>query len=676
MVKYVMRLAFFCFAWAGIVFLTGCTTPESHRMYIDKTAYSSISDNYKNHLGRTDPFTIERPSRILRRQLLEDAGLPVAGPASFGTDKLNPAEHWPEPGYPLSPEKPDSLADHSADATPEHDADDRAGQSGGETTDRPADDIPGHHAADRAAPPAEDTAKSLAADSKEALRLSLVKALEVGACNNSEFQTQKEKVFQAALSLYLEQENFRHHFLGQFKQLASIDGASDPSLGGVVTSASGSDSRLFQNGMSLTTALAVDLAHLLTAGSSSSLGISADTSISIPLLRGSGTHIVAEPLKQAERNLVYAILEFERFKKKFAVSMASSYLIILKALDTVENTAEDYRSRAVSARRSKRLADAGRLKEIEVDQAVQNELIARQRWVSARTRHKKQMDEFKILLGLPPDVNVSLDPDELKRLEKRPAMKAVHKKILADNGSSSPDQNLPADAPVALPRPDTESAGPFELDRFKTVQLALDNRLDMREALGQVADAQRSVVVAADALGAELSLFGTASIGESRNLTGADLANARLHLDKGSTSSFLTLNLPIDRRTEAAEYRNQFIKLEQAVRAVQDLEDAIKLDVQNRLRELEEARETLYIQTKAVFLAMKRVKSITLFMEAGRAETRDLLEAQDALLSAQNDLTAARVDYRVSELEIQRDMGLLTVTDTGLWQPVSLERIQ
>ncbi|MFO7883283.1 MAG: TolC family protein [Desulfobacteraceae bacterium] len=647
MVKYVMRLAFFCFAWAGIMVVCGCRTPESHRMYIDKAAYSSISDNYKNHLGRTDPFTIERPSRILRRQLLEDAGLPVTGPASFGTDKLNPAEHWPEPGYPLSPETPDSLTDHSTDATPEHDADDRAGQSGGETTDRPADDTPDHHADDKAAPPAEDTADSLAADSKEALRLSLVKALEIGACNNSDFQTQKEKVFQAALSLYLEQENFRHHFLGQFKQLASIDGASDPSLGGVVTSASGSDSRLFQNGVSLTTALAVDLAHLLTAGSSSSLGISADTSISIPLLRGSGTHIVTEPLKQAERNLVYAILEFERFKKKFAVSIASSYLIILKALDTVENSAEDYRSRAVSARRSKRLADAGRLKEIEVDQAVQNELIARQRWVSARTRHKKQMDEFKILLGLPPDVNLTLDPDELKRLEQRPAMKAVHK-----------------------------SAGPFELDRFKAVQLAFDNRLDMREALGQVADAQRSVVVAADALGAEMTLFGTASIGEPRSLTSADLANARLHLDKGSASSFLTLNLPIDRRTEAAEYRNQFIKLEQAVRAVQDLEDAIKLDVQNRLRELEEARETLYIQTKAVFLAMKRVKSITLFMEAGRAETRDLLEAQDALLSAQNDLTGARVDYRVSELEIQRDMGLLTVTDTGLWQPVSLERIQ
>jgi outer membrane protein TolC len=55
-------------------------------------------------------------------------------------------------------------------------------------------------------------------------------------------------------------------------------------------------------------------------------------------------------------------------------------------------------------------------------------------------------------------------------------------------------------------------------------------------------------------------------------------------------------------------------------------------------------------------------------MEAGRAETRDLLEAQDALLNAQNSLTAARVDYRIAELEIQRDMGVLTVTDAGVWE--------
>jgi hypothetical protein len=49
-----------------------------------------------------------------------------------------------------------------------------------------------------------------------------------------------------------------------------------------------------------------------------------------------------------------------------------------------------------------------------------------------------------------------------------------------------------------------------------------------------------------------------------------------------------------------------------------------------------EARENMYIQAKAVAVAQKRVKSVNMFLDAGRAEIRDLTDAQDALLEAQN----------------------------------------
>jgi outer membrane protein TolC len=60
-----------------------------------------------------------------------------------------------------------------------------------------------------------------------------------------------------------------------------------------------------------------------------------------------------------------------------------------------------------------------------------------------------------------------------------------------------------------------------------------------------------------------------------------------------------------------------------------------------------------------------------MFLDAGRAQIRDLLEAQDALLSAQNALTASVVSYRVAELAIQRDTGVLEVDEKGLWQEYS-----
>jgi outer membrane protein TolC len=62
------------------------------------------------------------------------------------------------------------------------------------------------------------------------------------------------------------------------------------------------------------------------------------------------------------------------------------------------------------------------------------------------------------------------------------------------------------------------------------------------------------------------------------------------------------------------------------------------------------------------------VNSVELFLQAGRAEIRDLLDAQEALVSAQNALTAGLVDYRVAALALQRDMGLLETDEKGLWR--------
>ena len=55
---------------------------------------------------------------------------------------------------------------------------------------------------------------------------------------------------------------------------------------------------------------------------------------------------------------------------------------------------------------------------------------------------------------------------------------------------------------------------------------------------------------------------------------------------------------------------------------------------------------------------------------------RDILEAQNSLVSAQNALTAAVISYRVTELELQRDMGLLTVDEQGLWREFDPEVIE
>ena len=613
----------FCLLCLTLFAEMGCQSPSAYRRKADKVAEDIIREKTGQALGQTEEFNIERPSDILRRRLLLEQDLVHAAEASLGSDQLRPVEHWPEANYPQ--------AELSLDPV-------------------------------------------LLLEKDKPLKLSLLAALEVGARNSFDYQTQKEEVFREALALDLERNEFRNIFVGQVESLISSDTTGDGAQSVVINSGGFGVSRKLASGAEVGAALAIDLANLMTAGGMSSVGIAGDATISIPLLRGSGKHIVTEPLTQAERNVVYAICGFERFKKTFAVDIATEYLTVLRQLDEVKNSEENYRSLIASSRRSRRLADAGKMREIEVDQAHQNELSARERWIRAGESYKRSLDFFKSLLGLPPDALIELDRADLEKLIAPTSQ--IMKEIAEQEQLQQSRKPPPADAPIELVEPSRDNAGPLEMEGATAMQLALDNRLDFRVVQGRVYDAQRAVVVSADALGAELTFFGSAESGQRRTITTADLGNAQFRADKARYSALLTLDLPFERTRERNIYRNSFITLERAVRDVQILEDKIKLSVLNELRDMLQARESLYIQAKAVYVAQKRVKSVNLFLEAGRAQMRDLLEAQEALLSAQNGLTAAVVDYRIAELQLQRDTGLLEVDEKGLWQEFRPEGVQ
>jgi outer membrane protein TolC len=584
---------------------TGCRTTTGYRVSADKAAESIIRDKQKQLFGSAEDFTIERPSDILRRRLLIEQDLPVSGDASLGSHNLEPIAHWPEKDYP------------------------KAGETLG-------DDIvlvPG-----------------------QTLELSFIQALQVGAVNSPEYQSKKEEVFKSALSLDLARNEFGFIFRGEGEtSITENKSGSGDTVKGVEHSGSLSLEKTLKNGAKLVTSIAVDLVKLLTQGRTSSFGITGDASITIPLLRGAGRHIVTEPLTQAERNVVYAIYEFEKYKQTFAVEIARSYLNVLRQLDQVDNNAEVYKNLMVSARRTRALADAGRSTEIQVDQAVQNELSARNRWINATDSYNSSLDSFKKSLGLPPDANIELDRAELEGLTARDSG------IVRDI-----EQSTSSGSSTELVGVGMENAGPLEMEEKAAVELGFENRLDLRVSEGKVYDAQRAVVVKADALGAELTLLGQANLGQSRSLGQAGMEDASIRSDEGRYNALLNIDLPLERTAERKAYRESLISLESAVRNLQSMEDDIKLSIRNRLRSMSKAREAISIQTRAVELAEKRVKSTDLFFEAGRAQLRDILEAQEALLSARNSLTSAVIDYRMAELEFQIDTGILEIDKKGL----------
>jgi len=401
----------------------------------------------------------------------------------------------------------------------------------------------------------------------ETLLLSLVDALQVAAQYSREFQEQKERVFDTALGLDLEEERFRTTWEGALSTLWSTDNSGAERRTGLTHQADSGLEHLFKNGISFTLAAGLDLVQLLSGERVVSRGIVADTSISIPLLRGAGAEIVAEPLTQAQRDLRYAMWDFERYRRTFAVEVATSYMQVLESNNQVR-TARDNYERLIEAReRATRMAQAGRLPGIQVDQALQDELRARRSWVGARQNSRQRLDRFRILLGLPPDAKVLMDDAELERLQE------VISATPTGDDSTYTDQDPP----------------------HAQLASALKQRRDLKVSRARLEDSERAIMVAMDALRAEATLLGSGSAGEGRTLAQAQVEDAKLKPHRGSYSALLSLDLPFERRAETVALRRAILAREEQLRNLAGLEDEVKYQVRNAWGQMREALETIRI---------------------------------------------------------------------------------
>ena len=112
--------------------------------------------------------------------------------------------------------------------------------------------------------------------------------------------------------------------------------------------------------------------------------------------------------------------------------------------------------------------------------------------------------------------------------------------------------------------------------------------------------------------------------------------------------------------------------MEQRKRSYDEETDNVKLDVRQAYRDLAETGETYRIQKMGLELAQRRVEEQELRLEYGQSTIRLLLEANDALVVAQNSLTGALVSHTIAKMSFFRDVGILQVKPDGMWE----QRIQ
>lgn len=479
--------------------------------------------------------------------------------------------------------------------------------------------------------------------------LSLEEALDISVKFSRAYQTRKEQVYLAALNLTMARNQFTPIFrgrsqvayqttteevrvvvdaiTGQPRALAAEDALLVEQHRVTAQNQLGA-SWLLRTGARVSASFTTDFLRYLTGDPRAFTGSQLGATLVQPLWGGRGSKVTMENLTQSERNMLYALREFTRYRKEFSVQIATAFYGVLQNRDVVLNNWLGYQSFKKSADRSREFVQEGRTKLSELGRLEQQELVSEAAWINAIRTYKQSLDNFKIQIGIPAAVNIVIDTGDLDKL------RILHPEISVDDATT----------------------------------LALTMRLDYQTARDAKEDAERRVDVVADALKTQVDLVASASINSaaSEGRVAALPDPKRYRWDAG-----FNVDLPFERTAQRNAYRAALITAGQSGRDQTFLEDTIKLQVREGWRALDQAKRNYEISELTVRLSERRVEEQDLLAELGRGVAKDQVDAQNDLVNSKNQRTLALVAHTIFRLQFWNNRGILYIKENGQWEEVS-----
>lgn len=208
---------------------------------------------------------------------------------------------------------------------------------------------------------------------------------------------------------------------------------------------------------------------------------------------------------------------------------------------------------------------------------------------------------------------------------------------------------------------------PVDLTVDQAIQIALGNRLDLQNALGQVTDAWRQVEVDANALQGILNFVYTGSFNSA-----PDHATLfRFDASSSVQSLGLEFDAPINRRAERNQYRADQIQYQRARRAYMLARDTVVQQIRQDTRQLVLARRVFEINREQVIISSRLLEeaeyALQRPLDATAPVTLNLLNALNGLLLARNSLITSWVTYETFRFSLYRDFDLMDIDGNGTW---------
>jgi outer membrane protein TolC len=262
-------------------------------------------------------------------------------------------------------------------------------------------------------------------------RLTLEDIVYLASINNREYQTQKETLYRTALNLSLE----RFRFLLKFSttgngadvnyEHSGVDGISQSR---VTAPASLQVDKVLATGGDFVARFANNVVMTFNGPQGFAADVTSDVlfDFSQSLLQ---RDIRFESLTQSERDVVYAARDYARFRKALFVQLATQYYDLIRNYRQIEIAAQNYFQLVRSFSESEVSYETGQVSRFQTDQIEQQLLDGRRALVSVTNSLENSLDLLKIRIGLPTELRLNVDLEELDQLTLRDALAVANELI-------------------------------------------------------------------------------------------------------------------------------------------------------------------------------------------------------------------------------------------------------
>jgi len=284
-------------------------------------------------------------------------------------------------------------------------------------------------------------------DDDQSLALTADQAVQLSLLHSRDYQEQLEELYLDALDVSAERFAFDTQFFGGYNTSFQHDGPARNTTTGAqslfeaATFPDGTDwqfRKYYATGAELVVGLANSLVWQFSGPDEHTALTIADFAFVQPLLREGGRAWVLESLTLAQRSLLANVRQFERFRRGFNLAImtgidslatlrrtggflgissgptagrAGGFLGLLQDEQTIRNQEANIAALKSSLAQLEAFFEAGRIDFFQVELTRQELFRSQSQLLNRKTDYEDALDQFKIRMGLPPQLKVRVhDP--------------------------------------------------------------------------------------------------------------------------------------------------------------------------------------------------------------------------------------------------------------------------